>query len=451
MTIHAITSSSNSKMSRARGRSPGWAAFDLKQRQKQGLEPEYKTDPYPPIPKKINSVVPSENSVLEKGLSRRSFSSVLQTSVDFSILVDKSDSKRELLIGDSSRRLSNEVVKGNNIIPDTVKLKELHGWADDSLIEDILAAVNNDLGQASNVLKAIVSTSSSQDNKTIGLSHESSTLGESFHVYNKNKVEGGSPIEETMDLTKLRSVLENGICVNKTEHVAENAPFESKLSDADKQIKLISRHLMSVPAEPEWEEEDVYLSHRKDAIRMVRLASQHSKASSNSFLKGDHFSAQQLSLKAREEWRLAEELNMKVAEEILKIRNSQNDMWKLDLHGLHASEAVHFLHEHLQKIETQMPLKRSLSPKRVKPEKGIMRSPSLESVNCMGMEWQVDKHQALSSHRQTVLQVITGTGNHSRGQAALPAAVRSFLIENGYRFDETRPGVIAARPKFRHG
>ncbi|RVX21450.1 hypothetical protein CK203_002323 [Vitis vinifera] len=44
----------------------------------------------------------------------------------------------------------------------------------------------------------------------------------------------------------------------------------------------------------------------------------------------------------------------------------------------------------------------------------------------------------------------TGRGNHSRGQAALPTAVRSFLNEHGYRFEEARPGVIAVRPKFRH-
>ncbi|MCI20244.1 smr protein/MutS2 C-terminal, partial [Trifolium medium] len=42
-----------------------------------------------------------------------------------------------------------------------------------------------------------------------------------------------------------------------------------------------------------------------------------------------------------------------------------------------------------------------------------------------------------------------GVGNHSRGQAALPTAVRSYLNENRYRFEETRPGVITVWPKFR--
>jgi hypothetical protein len=44
---------------------------------------------------------------------------------------------------------------------------------------------------------------------------------------------------------------------------------------------------------------------------------------------------------------------------------------------------------------------------------------------------------------------FTGIGKHSKGQASLPAAVRGFLIENGYRFDELRPGVFNVRPKFR--
>jgi hypothetical protein len=44
---------------------------------------------------------------------------------------------------------------------------------------------------------------------------------------------------------------------------------------------------------------------------------------------------------------------------------------------------------------------------------------------------------------------FAGIGKHSKGQASLPVAVRGFLIENGYRFEELRPGVFNVRPKFR--
>lgn len=84
----------------------------------------------------------------------------------------------------------------------------------------------------------------------------------------------------------------------------------------------------------------------------IRAASNHSRAASNAFVRGDHVSARQLSQQAREEWAEAEKLNAKAAKEILMLKNANNDMSKLDLHGLHAVEAVHALEERLTKIES---------------------------------------------------------------------------------------------------
>ncbi|KAF2286710.1 hypothetical protein GH714_023865 [Hevea brasiliensis] len=143
----------------------------------------------------------------------------------------------------------------------------------------------------------------------------------------------------------------------------------------------------------------------------------------------------------------AERLNAKAAKEILSIRNSENNPLKLDLHGLHAAEAVKALQEHLNKIEILLKY-RPVSPGRFKTKNGIVNS-SLEPFISTGVE-NLDKQQIGFRQRTTSLQVITGVGNHSRGQAALPTAVRSFLSENRYHFDEARPGVISVRPKFRH-
>ncbi|GFZ18698.1 smr (Small MutS Related) domain-containing protein [Actinidia rufa] len=178
-----------------------------------------------------------------------------------------------------------------------------------------------------------------------------------------------------------------------------------------------------------------------------RSASQHSRAATDAYLRGDHFSAQQFSVKAREEWMTAERLNSKAAKEILSIRNSKNDLWKLDLHGLHAVEAVQALQERLQKLES-LPLDRSASPNRKSRGGGIVRSASLEFLSCMETD-KLDAQRVSSQQRPTSLDVITGRGNHSRGQAALPTAVRNFLNENGYHYDEARPGLITVRPKFR--
>ena len=51
----------------------------------------------------------------------------------------------------------------------------------------------------------------------------------------------------------------------------------------------------------------------------------------------------------------AEKLNNKAAEEIFHLRNSNNNIWKIDMHGLHASEAVTALERHLHMLEFQPP------------------------------------------------------------------------------------------------
>ncbi|CAA6660194.1 unnamed protein product [Spirodela intermedia] len=295
----------------------------------------------------------------------RSFSSVVHASVD------SQSREHRIKLEDLDERHASKprddadhISMETNALSSIERLKSIHGWADEGLIWDILAEVGNDEDKATTLLGAMV-----------------------------------SPI------------------------------FSSKDTDPkESMIKLMSLKLVSAPVEPDWEEDDVYLSHRKDAIRMMRSAANHSRAAANAFQRGDHHSARQLSLKAQEKRVSAEKLNT-AAQEILRIRNSTNDMWKLDLHGLHASEAVKMLTEHLSRIETHLSAKHE-------PNDGPLVHSSLNSRNKMA--------------GQAVLQVITGTGNHSRGPAALPAAVRGFLIENRYRFDDVRAGVIAVRPKFRH-
>ncbi|KAL8541441.1 hypothetical protein ACS0TY_002636 [Phlomoides rotata] len=183
------------------------------------------------------------------------------------------------------------------------------------------------------------------------------------------------------------------------------------------------------------EEDDVYLIHRKDAISMKRSASRSSKVANDAYMRGDHTVARHFSLKAKHEWSAAEKLNAKAAKEILNVRNCKNDLWTLDLHGLHAAEAVEALRDRLWTVES------IVSPMLdgIQKEPGMLRAAHVH----------VGRQHLASRQRTTLLQVITGKGNHSKGGAALPVAIRNFLNENGYRFDETRPGVIMIRPKFR--
>ncbi|XWS33085.1 hypothetical protein CRYUN_Cryun22dG0048600 [Craigia yunnanensis] len=429
------------KMSSTRGKggSSGWTAFNLKQQQKQGLVLETENDPFPPMPNNLLALHPCTNLMKSNDLSARSFSSVLKSSGNFPTLKQNKDSIKPINMGKPIENDGDKVVDRNNNDLAFKKLKELHCWAENSLIEDVLSATDNNIHEASTSLKGMVSMSGTQDIKETKNNEMSSTIADFLGNVN---CDTGCPLGKAAELVGQSS---------KADEREDNLKMltdvhENKLFDDPSDMKLILGELTSIPFEPEWEEDDVYLSHRKDAIRMMRSASQHYKAASNAFLRGDHFAAQQHSHNAREEWLAAQRLNAKAAREILGIRNSDNDMWKLDLHCLHAAEAVQALHEHLRWLETQVPTGRSVSPNRVKANNGIVRSSSVETVSSMD---KLDKRQTSSRQRPTSLQVITGVGNHSRGQAALPTAVRSFLIENGYRFDEARPGLITVRPKFR--
>lgn len=103
----------------------------------------------------------------------------------------------------------------------------------------------------------------------------------------------------------------------------------------------------------------------------------------------------------------AEKLNTQAAEEILRIRNSNNDIWMLDLHGLHATEAVHALKQRLQRIESKMMLNHSTSPDKLAKLETIQPSPSFVSLS--GLETSSNaKRIIVPQPRQTSLHVITG-------------------------------------------
>ncbi|KAJ6293820.1 hypothetical protein OIU76_021979 [Salix suchowensis] len=230
-----------------------------------------------------------------------------------------------------------------NVLLDLKSLKEIHGWADFSLIEDVMKSVDNDAAKAFVLLNGMVSNADFDEEE-----------GAKFNSgFNKSLAD---------DIADLSSTLEDALKCNDHNNDKNNMELRedegvSSSVDAAANMKLILGHLKSIPVEPEWEEDDLYLSHRKNALRMMRLASRHSRAATNAFLRRDHSSAQQHSLRAQEKWSAAEQLNAQAAKEILSIRNSGNDPWKLDLHAFR--------------------------------------------------------------QRRISVQVITGVGNHSRGQAVL--------------------------------
>ncbi|KAJ4730411.1 Smr domain-containing protein [Rhynchospora pubera] len=345
----------------------GWAAFDRRHRPQNQKVNAASSDPFPPI-SGIAHGGPTSSLSKTSPPRTKSYSSILRPC---------------------------------NLLEDSVKLlKDANNWADHDLIEDVLKGVNNDLNMASQILKSMISNNCKDGETTIS--------GEE----SRSNVQKNEGLMKEAKPDKNKSVLDGNHGISSTS--GENSASLNGMANGS---------IFSVPVEPEWEEcDDDYYNYRKDALKVMRAASNHSRAASNAFLRGDHNSARWLSQQAREEWAEAEKLNGKAAKEILRVKNANNDMSKLDLHGLHASEAVHAMEEHLMKIEDSDRMK---------------SGPDFKDVS--------------STHpRQNILHVITGTGTHSKGQASLPAAVKSFLIEKGYRFEEARPGVFDVQPKFRY-
>ncbi|XAR73126.1 hypothetical protein NMG60_11006979 [Bertholletia excelsa] len=433
---------SNKKMSWRKVKTSGWAAFGLKQCLEESCELKVDNEPYPPISSSTTHENASQNFLQKNNFPVRSFSSVLVPVVTCSPLEDLENHKSQV-VGNSSAAQSCKSTDKTDIIEAYGKLKELHCWADESLIADIMAIVDNDAKKASYLLREIVSCEHNDVN--IG---ESECGTQYYPLYNKHlEVNKGVSLVESTELANL-SCIPPDVFNCKNGPTSNSDPCENKNSDeAAAHMKRMLGNSLSIPIEPEWEEDDIYLTNRRNAIRMMRSASRQSKLAADAYLRGDHFSAKQHSMKAKHERMAAEKLNVKAAKEILNIRNSKNGLWKLDLHGLHAMEAVQALQERLQKLESMVELDRSVSSDRMRTGAGILCHASCESFS-EEVE-KLDEKCSATRQRPKSLHVITGRGSHSRGLAALPTAVRSFLIENEYRYEELRPGAIEVKPKFR--
>lgn len=271
-------------------------------------------------------------------------------------------------VGDSCFNQTDGFIRERGFLEVCRKLKELQPWADDTLIADVLAGVN-DFNKALTLLDAMVSpdhTYVAHDNRTTPEEADTpyiqnlkdvdtdtkgvkSSSKNSLMNINKFAANKGVSLTDNVDMDELSHALAKCLQSNSQELINNCVSHENKLH-FDGAVGSMS----FVPVEPEWEEDDIYSIHRKDAVKMTRSAARHSKAASEAYLRGDHLSAQHFSLKAQEEWDAANRLNAQAAKEILTACNGKNDQWTLDLHGLHAKEAVQALQEHLQKIESQV-------------------------------------------------------------------------------------------------
>lgn len=201
----------------------GWAAFDRRWRGKNSRGDETDVTSFPPL-SDSGAPMSSSSSITENNrVNLKPFASVVRPYADPAAVGNGSGNKQSsnhvhgVNYGASS-------APGNKI----QQLKDAHSWADSNLIEDVLAAVNDDVGQASDLLKAmlpldmLIGDRKTSDQFAAEMSKESST------------------VDRHLDRLHL-------------------LPLPTNLS--------------SIPMEPELQElDDDYLKHRKDALKMLRYA-----------------------------------------------------------------------------------------------------------------------------------------------------------------------------------
>ncbi|KAJ7521052.1 hypothetical protein O6H91_19G035600 [Diphasiastrum complanatum] len=320
------------------------------------------------------------------------------------------------------------------------ELKRLYAWADDGLIQDVLTSVGGDKKMAIEWLDSMAASLPAED----------------FYEENLTSTAAASEKEAEMRasiLDRISSVSISSLneAVLATEG-AESYVLEEREEMNNDGAKLAGS-LTEVPVETEWQEDDPYLAFRKDALRAARAGHRHARGAVHAFNMGDHSRARVLSAKAQEERICAQALNAKAASEILRVKNSNRDIWNLDLHGLHASEAVDALQDRLLEIELA---KHSLlsSARLEKVEENyvpLINSPQNESreteLENINLKQHAPKRLATKFSANKELTVITGSGTHSQGGAMLPSAIKDYLYTNQYFFYEPRSGIITVKPK----
>lgn len=261
-------------LSWVRGKSPGGAEFNLKQHDR-GLQDETDPEPFPPMSTGNSSLPPCENLHGVYGCSGGSFASVPLPPAD-SLTSPENYGAEKTKPDDSisSIQSGKKVVEESTDVLAFWKLKELHSWADFSLIVDIMEAVNNNFDEASTLLKTMVSSDNfevSNEMSTLGL-HSANDL-----LYNE-KNDLSTSLGRTVNTPILSSTLKdvqgvhknNNACEENCTKLFENNYFERNFFHNVANTNIALGSSKSVPIEPEWEEDDIYLSHRKDAIAMMR-------------------------------------------------------------------------------------------------------------------------------------------------------------------------------------
>jgi hypothetical protein len=147
--------------------------------------------------------------------------------------------------------------------------------------------------------------------------------------------------------------------------------------------------------------DDIYHTYRQEAIKVRRQRDKLREQAQACYLNGNDAEQRNKLAQVRSLAQRLEELNSNAAARIFEHHNSAEfgfGKFKMDLHGLHAQEAVEFLDARLRELCAE-----------------------LESV------WDTSQWQKLD--------VVVGKGIHQDGSTILQPAVREFLEKARFKFE----------------
>lgn len=249
---------SSLKMSWSRSKqTSGWTAFDLKQKNKNNIESEVDKDPFPPIGSS-GSMRHGDKLGKKKHVPLKPFSSMLLPNENFPSLSEGGNGRKAVFGYDSDGKSCGTTAQ-EDVNLDFKKLKDQHPWAENSLIDDILAAVNNSVDKAVALLETMAADNF-EECKVSSFPHPRSTI---------SKTGESQTLEMVKDDIFFNSSIVGRIQDNDKDLENRNSSSGQKFSDVS-DLKYKMNLLNSIPVEPEWEEDDIYLSHRKDALKTMR-------------------------------------------------------------------------------------------------------------------------------------------------------------------------------------
>ncbi|CAL8468044.1 g7583 [Coccomyxa elongata] len=200
------------------------------------------------------------------------------------------------------------------------QLSEIHPWADEALLKDVLAAAGGDAASAAWILSELQAPNTSPNTPSA-----SPNMSPHTSPQRQCPLTGAAPVTAG-----------NGVQTSRVPGLLSSKG--------------------ALPARSEHDGQDAYYSFRADALQLTRRWQKAAQKAGTSYSGGDHSGARKYAREARILRNSALAAHAAAADAIERANNASRglDLWTLDLHGLHVGEAIAAVDRRLQQLEEHL-------------------------------------------------------------------------------------------------